>query len=692
MANKVIKKDRKGREYWENEDGSYEDEKGKFVFRTIGGRPVRIHTGESLSKAMKESGDFNMRKDIADNVKFKDMKETSIKRKGVTAEEYQKAENKAHILREQYEILKREMDMEQSGTQDYRDVRDDADDKYWEMREAQDKYDELMKKDGYMERKYKMPSNSKKEKEDFEYDLYKRAKENPDSIDPMTENSTDWEALDRKYSNRYDYEKEMEEFGSKEMPSNIRLKQGDLTDNDKATLQAMKKEFLSDEEIVQRVKENKIVDSFGNNVVYQNSKGNWITSRDSYNDYVNGKKDRLGGELVLNEKQARETLASYEALDKYPYEGYARDMKTGNDKKYEQRKQENLDKMYKTIGYDDSKYNYGYKRDRYDIKVSGEDTDTIINDFEDNVVSRYDNTMTQDEKKKEIDDYVDRYKRMGEPMKNVSAEDVKDVLYDNYKIKGRFEDYESKRPKEEYKFDYKNGNTRVGRNASKYTSEAYTGDTSDLKAKHTKEGIASYKKEANDKIRAIIAGKSRADKGLEKYGLRVERDNSAQKQFGKRYFGKNVEVIDDRTGKKIYSSYDNYWDSDDVVNAKHTSDTKGTQWHTIKSGKYNRENRKDVRDKFNYYDYLKKPYNEAKSQGDTLGQKVAQYKQDKQYLKQHEHEIKTATKTADRYLRTKNELDNYNLKKQYQGTYEYLKNTTNMSGEEILEYLKKIKK
>ena len=40
-------------------------------------------------------------------------------------------------------------------------------------------------------------------KREYEYDLYKRAKENPDSIDPMTENSTDWEALDKKYSQRY---------------------------------------------------------------------------------------------------------------------------------------------------------------------------------------------------------------------------------------------------------------------------------------------------------------------------------------------------------------------------------------------------------------------------------------------------------------------------------------------------------
>lgn len=42
--------------------------------------------------------------------------------------------------------------------------------------------------------------------EDKAYDLYKRAKENPDSIDPMTENSTDWEALEEKFGKRYNDE------------------------------------------------------------------------------------------------------------------------------------------------------------------------------------------------------------------------------------------------------------------------------------------------------------------------------------------------------------------------------------------------------------------------------------------------------------------------------------------------------
>lgn len=44
------------------------------------------------------------------------------------------------------------------------------------------------------------------EQVDKEYELYKKAREDENSIDPMTENSTDWEKLDRKYKDRYEKE------------------------------------------------------------------------------------------------------------------------------------------------------------------------------------------------------------------------------------------------------------------------------------------------------------------------------------------------------------------------------------------------------------------------------------------------------------------------------------------------------
>lgn len=137
------------------------------------------------------------------------------------------------------------------------------------------------------------------------------------------------------------------------------------------------------EEITNRVKQNKIVDSFGNNVVYQNKDGNWINSRENYNNYVSGKSDKLGGELVLNEKEARQRLAEYDADEKYPYQGYVADMKSGNSEKAKKLTQENLDKMYKTIGYDDSKYNYGFNEDA-DIEFA----DRVINEVKTSKVDK----------------------------------------------------------------------------------------------------------------------------------------------------------------------------------------------------------------------------------------------------------------------------------------------------------------
>lgn len=57
--------------------------------------------------------------------------------------------------------------------------------------------------------------------DDYEYNLYKQSRENPDSINPMTEWSTDWEALDKKYRNRYKKETSSAKKTSKSFPRNM---------------------------------------------------------------------------------------------------------------------------------------------------------------------------------------------------------------------------------------------------------------------------------------------------------------------------------------------------------------------------------------------------------------------------------------------------------------------------------------
>ena len=47
-----------------SKDGTYEDEKGTYIWRTVGGRKIKIYTGQSLSDAMIQSGKFkNLRSD-----------------------------------------------------------------------------------------------------------------------------------------------------------------------------------------------------------------------------------------------------------------------------------------------------------------------------------------------------------------------------------------------------------------------------------------------------------------------------------------------------------------------------------------------------------------------------------------------------------------------------------------------------
>lgn len=97
------------------------------VWRTIGGRRVFISDGDDLATAMNKSGKF-------DNVKFKKAKDEVVKRKGVTAEEYRKAEDT-------------KVNLGKAG-------------RYEEALEAQKKYDDLMNKDGHITRKSTIPKNT----------------------------------------------------------------------------------------------------------------------------------------------------------------------------------------------------------------------------------------------------------------------------------------------------------------------------------------------------------------------------------------------------------------------------------------------------------------------------------------------------------------------------------------------------
>lgn len=175
------------------------------IWRTIGGRRVFIRKGQDLSSAMKESGKFKtkMNEKAVKGVREEDLKDQYIE----SLNNVSKMEYNGEITRDEYDEAIKNINKE------------------YKNRKMGDKF--YTRKDGTKE-----------------YELYKRAKENPDSIDPMTENSTDWEALDKKYSGRY--KKERDAYESKVFGS-------DVTKADEQMKKTFGKDFKYDEE-----KENKI--------------------------------------------------------------------------------------------------------------------------------------------------------------------------------------------------------------------------------------------------------------------------------------------------------------------------------------------------------------------------------------------------------------------------------------------------
>lgn len=172
------------------------------VWRTISGRRVFIKEGQSLSDAMKESGKFKTQSKKGKTNKY--------------IEKNKKLEEMKKMVNEQYE-------------KDITDAR----------MTGNDKLEESAKKS----RTEQLRDIEKLQKENrYEYNLYKQAMENPDSIDPMTENSTDWEALERKYGDRY-----KKEINPIQKMANDRIKEKeDTLKNDRAMLEGMRRNGIEE--------------------------------------------------------------------------------------------------------------------------------------------------------------------------------------------------------------------------------------------------------------------------------------------------------------------------------------------------------------------------------------------------------------------------------------------------------------
>lgn len=213
------------------------------IWRTIGGRRVFIRKGQDLSSAMKESGKFKtkMNEKAVKGVREEDLKDQYIE----SLNNVSKMEYNGEITRDEYDEAIKNINKE------------------YKNRKMEDKF--YTRKDGTKE-----------------YELYKRAKENPDSIDPMTENSTDWEALDKKYSDRY--EKERNTYESKVFGT-------DVTKADEQMKKTFGEDFKYDEEKNIRGSNGKAIDF--------NTKDDTFKYTGSYN---RNKMDKARADSIMIEK------------------------------------------------------------------------------------------------------------------------------------------------------------------------------------------------------------------------------------------------------------------------------------------------------------------------------------------------------------------------------------------------------
>lgn len=91
-------------------DGTYEDERGTFIWRTVGGRKIKIYNGQSLSEAMIQSGKFkNLRSDYR-KAKEEEKETKPIHKLGQTNEFDETIDLNSKEVRESLQETKRKAD------------------------------------------------------------------------------------------------------------------------------------------------------------------------------------------------------------------------------------------------------------------------------------------------------------------------------------------------------------------------------------------------------------------------------------------------------------------------------------------------------------------------------------------------------------------------------------------------------
>lgn len=271
------------------------------VWRTIGGRRVFIRKGQDLSSAMKESGKFK----------------TSLEGKHINNEQQlsDKDDNISNLIEKN-----RQRDKEN-----------------WEKGISYSDYslDKAIEKK--TNGKYKSYDEMESRKE---YELYKRAKENPDSIDPMTENSTDWEALDKKYSGRYEKERntyESKVFGTDVTKADEQMKKvfgkdfhfagEELYSDDPNRFGDKLRKYNnkmnpSKNDALNKVKNNRIVENVkSGDRFYEIGNGQWRSEKDGYDYYIDFNSSNIDNPKYRDVASGRIINTNPRADNYWDYEG-----------------------------------------------------------------------------------------------------------------------------------------------------------------------------------------------------------------------------------------------------------------------------------------------------------------------------------------------------------------------------------
>ena len=208
----------------------------------------------------------------------------------------------------------------------------------------------------------------------------------------------------------------------------------------------------------------------------------------------------------------------------------------------------------------------------------------------------------------------------------------------------------------------------------------------DKKEESLQEAANPANAEVNKLIRDIVNGDSKAYNKLRKLGYEVEIDDSARKDFGKKYFGKSIDIINTKTGRKIHADPGHKYSTDDSITARPVEDRSLTNkelnsriWHNVKPGKYSQKRRNPEAEKaFDYKGYLDKPIYDDTEPKTT----VQQYKDDKRFVKDNAYTIKKGKEAEQRLADLRAKMDS---KKPKQESL----NESNFDVDDIILYLKK---